>query len=1133
MRETLEKVIKSNNNGLFLLDPPTGFGKTTVVVDLIRRFLKGDPLFSNVKKIFFFTNLKTNLPFSAVLEGLESEEKEKCFQARAVDECVIDRLLEVEITIDEIKYSKELKTLKSEVEAYRALKDTLEEEIDETKRERIIKSLKILERKIAGDTEPAFRKFLKSRFFYNKSIQEKKKFVDENPWFRSLYPIANIEKYKVVFLTTKRFALPIDTFKRLPFYLYNDDITKNSIVFMDEFDATKQTLLGQIVDDGLKSKIDIIKLFLDLHFALQNFVIPKKLLKSTDYHKEKEKESADGKPWHTTEEHFNYWRSAFDNIYKENDISYLLKSVDFEYDRAFLFDDGRYFNVVKDSSKKFLYTFVDKKEDFLALRGCDYDGTKNPINGFLRSLEGCIDGFTRSIFYIANNFMYYKNSGKKDYEIKYTQEEAVYTVLDALNLNDEEKRYLFEKIQMGDFSFEKPDQDKTMRRGFNFTEVEDSNYHDIKSVVHSYKFHTTPEDILIKLAEKSLVVGISATAKVNTCIGNYDLPYLRKKLKETFVYIDKEDEDRIADSFSDMLEETNGKYKIHTRIVDDFAVFSDKEKCEVIINNIFKDTEYKNKYCEILTEPKLNTYYFLIELKLASIYLDMKQKRYKSFIGFLNSFPKKGGDFNYERLMGLLSDIDGVADGISIRKEIVDAGNYDYKFKSIYEDLDKGNAVFVLTTYQTIGSGKNIQYKIPEIEKDNIVYCNKDERGEKDFDAIFLLTPTNLLQLLSFYSENRHSDLAKYLFQQEYLYQNGYLTYSEMKHNIANGFRKVFFSDEYSSYLKNGDLYDNTLRLVIQAVGRICRCRNKNKNIYIYTDKEVIERVQYACSINQPRLLNEEFRSLLNYNLSNVKMPSVIEKYSRQSKRAFLDITKSAYTVRNSRKNVFAWQDLRDFVLKNPTADFVPQEYIDYYFDFNDKYSGYSYKYGKGFDITDIKMDTRYGDMKQVSDQAADLPLILSCKTYLEELFDSNKYAKEFAKKRFIMSPSLFKQVYLGALGEVVGREIIAQEVALDLEELDDISFYEYFDFKIGNLYFDFKHWDEFRTDATKYAQKVKRKLNKIQGAKCFIVNIVKRTDAKPVESVDETIIQIPYLIDGDKGTINNEAIDYILDGTV
>ena len=267
MEKTLEKVIKNNNRGLFLLDPPTGFGKTTVVVNLIRRFLQGDPVFANVKKIFFFTNLKTNLPFDDVLEGLEEEQKKKCFKARAVDECVIDKLLDVDITIDEIKYSKEYKNLKGEVEAYKSLQETLNEEQDYSKRERILKSLKILERKIAKDTEPSFRQLIKSRFFYNKSIVDKKKFVDNNSWFRSLYPIANIEKYKVIFLTTKRFVLPIDTFQRLPFYIYNDDITKDSIVFIDEFDETKQTLLDQIVEDGLKNKIDIVKLFLDLHFA--------------------------------------------------------------------------------------------------------------------------------------------------------------------------------------------------------------------------------------------------------------------------------------------------------------------------------------------------------------------------------------------------------------------------------------------------------------------------------------------------------------------------------------------------------------------------------------------------------------------------------------------------------------------------------------------------------------------------------------------------------------------------------------------------------------------------------------------------------------------------------------------------
>jgi len=45
------------------LDSPTGFGKTTTVVDLIRRFLQGDEIFAKVKRIFFVTNLITNLPY--------------------------------------------------------------------------------------------------------------------------------------------------------------------------------------------------------------------------------------------------------------------------------------------------------------------------------------------------------------------------------------------------------------------------------------------------------------------------------------------------------------------------------------------------------------------------------------------------------------------------------------------------------------------------------------------------------------------------------------------------------------------------------------------------------------------------------------------------------------------------------------------------------------------------------------------------------------------------------------------------------------------------------------------------------------------------------------------------------------
>ena len=108
--------------------------------------------------------------------------------------------------------------------------------------------------------------------------------------------------------------------------------------------------------------------------------------------------------------------------------------------------------------------------------------------------------------------------------------------------------------------------------------------------------------------------------------------------------------------------------------------------------------------------------------------------------------------------------------------------------------MTQGEAVFVLTTYQTIGSGKNIQYEIPKSLEHTVIRSEDDTRGTKDFEAVYLATPTNLLQVLRNDSDDKYSDLAKYLFHQEYLQKNGHLTYAHMKYNIANGFRKVFFA---------------------------------------------------------------------------------------------------------------------------------------------------------------------------------------------------------------------------------------------------------------------------------------------------------------------------------------------------
>lgn len=84
------------------------------------------------------------------------------------------------------------------------------------------------------------------------------------------------------------------------------------------------------------------------------------------------------------------------------------------------------------------------------------------------------------------------------------------------------------------------------------------------------------------------------------------------------------------------------------------------------------------------------------------------------------------------------------------------------------------------------------------------------------------------------------------------------------------------------------------------------------------------------------------------------------------------------------------------------------------------------------------------------------------------------------------------------------------------------------FDYKLNNIYFDFKHWDMFRINNDEYVQKVQRKLNRVKGEKAIVINLIKRTEANIKESADEMVIQVPYLIDSESGTINFKIIEKI-----
>lgn len=64
-------------------------------------------------------------------------------------------------------------------------------------------------------------------------------------------------------------------------------------------------------------------------------------------------------------------------------------------------------------------------------------------------------------------------------------------------------------------------------RGFCYYDFIDDPNHSMRSEIQLFDFQDSPERILLHLSEKAKVIGISATATLDTVIGNYDLEYLQ------------------------------------------------------------------------------------------------------------------------------------------------------------------------------------------------------------------------------------------------------------------------------------------------------------------------------------------------------------------------------------------------------------------------------------------------------------------------------------------------------------------------------------------------------------------------------------------------------------------------------
>lgn len=71
----------------------------------------------------------------------------------------------------------------------------------------------------------------------------------------------------------------------------------------------------------------------------------------------------------------------------------------------------------------------------------------------------------------------------------------------------------------------------------------------MRSEIQLFDFQDSPERILLHLSEKAQIIGISATATLETVVGNYDLEYLQRMLQDKYYVMPEADRCRLQESF--------------------------------------------------------------------------------------------------------------------------------------------------------------------------------------------------------------------------------------------------------------------------------------------------------------------------------------------------------------------------------------------------------------------------------------------------------------------------------------------------------------------------------------------------------------------------------------------------------
>ena len=1104
---------KADRKGLYLFPLQTGSGKTHAAIEYIKESIER----GSKTSIIYTVNTKHNLQdsYKKLVDILSDEDKSKVILLKNNFESIVDAFINNAAEIQSFKILSTFKEFK-----------TLQDSVELIKRTPVLQKEEAIKSAIESNNRALKNELV--RCYRLNDFKDKEQFLYE---VSILYPTVNLHKYKAIFMTTHKLYYPMFSIEG-NYTLYTDKHFKNALLFFDEFDAQKSVLLKMIIQEKVKSSYE----FLDLFKSIVS------TFKTKQFHKK----------YKIDEDIYASIKELCENIYDKYSIQYGFQ-YKFEKDMQSesILMDATLSNIVhgKDSTTK-----IDIKNNQSSHINMIAEEGKLSFTSLLRDVSHALRtfiGMARSAVKAEVRFVMQQQQEysvplydrKTEYEIT---QRVVNDIIKEFGYTTEDRHYNYLQDVIINGLFDKQKGFKSARSelyedGFKIINI---SQHDRDSKTNNFEFfelNASPENFMKNLCNHLFVVGISATATIDTLMRNFDLSYLASKVnfiipskaelqKMDRLYIEaKNQEDReIAINYIYVSENT-------TQIINEYfggmECFYDEIESMVQFNKdrfqFSRLIRLINAYREFLIHNEIESFMCLFPafLKQDNPIFNPNNLAYWIYIMIEQTYHK----FNPEIQAWIdeLRELKKQTHGKFIDKLVSENrlfyiynsdSNNKKKYKDMFEEeIKRKSKVFIISTYQTIGIGANLEYEVDDIKK--------------DYDAIYIDKPTSFTQRE--FNDNQYGNKkekqVKAIFELESLYNKGYFSSAEYRRYIKN----ILKSQNNMKYLELSDSHSSIMSTIIQAIGRLYRTDNDRSKMFIYLDSDIRYSVKNFNITNQTLL--PAVKKLIDYtNSLEIEVTNANEREAQESKNRFKERNRKARQKINYMLSVFygvdinshtvkQWEETRKFLLTNPTVDTDAIEFDFCYSKMpeqcaHNKY--YYYKQKEDYRDVEIYFNDSFKTIK-VSRETAMLDIIESTQE-LQECVKENNICLEF-KHDHLMTPIAFNNLYKGALGEVIGKYLVEKEcgVKLNAFNVNEGDEYERFDYKLedDSCYFDFKYYSQKtleRQTQKELREKAKAKLTDMKADRAVIINIFAEIPSnksrKP--SVKDNIMIVPFIID-------------------